>query len=236
MQAAGVPQILDFQTWFFLRWNENASTPDCGEDSGILGCGGALNMLWRRNITGDGDWQRWTFESCLMNNQSAIPAKAPECAARARIDATAPLAARGSDGEALLRESAEDRGGAGRFYALADCRREDGNPARLPEARLRCLRWTPRALRLSAVNAPRCGMTVPALRRGRRPETQDCGLGELADASPSFLSPRHGGLDTLGCWWYPHGQSSRRARAPTPGRVWATNPMLRHVDTRRRSA
>ena len=108
MQAAGVPQILDFQTWFFLRWNENASTPDCGEDSGILGCGGALNMLCARNITGDGDWQRWwTFESCLMNNQSAIPANAPECAARARIDATALAGCvAGPTGEALLRESA----------------------------------------------------------------------------------------------------------------------------------
>jgi hypothetical protein len=58
---------------------------DCGEDTAT--CAGALNMLCARNISGNGDYSRWWgFESCLMNNQSTIPANAghlpdPACVA-----------------------------------------------------------------------------------------------------------------------------------------------------------
>lgn len=103
MQASGVPEILDFETWFFLQWK--GKTPDCGEDTGRLGCGGALQMLCARNITSDYRW--WDFEACVMANQSAIPGNAPACAAAHGIDEVAlEKCAEGPTGEALLHESA----------------------------------------------------------------------------------------------------------------------------------
>lgn len=104
MQAPGVPDIIDFETWFFLQWR--GATPDCGEDAGRLGCGGALHMLCARNITGDAKvW--WPFEACVMANQTAIPGNAGECAAAHGVDAAALEAcAGGAAGDALLRESA----------------------------------------------------------------------------------------------------------------------------------
>ena len=83
MQAPGVPDIIDFETWFFLQWR--GATPDCGEDTGRLGCGGALHMLCARNVTtlppGPAAYaQWWGFEDCLMGNQTAIPGNAAHCA------------------------------------------------------------------------------------------------------------------------------------------------------------
>lgn len=107
MSKPDLVAIIDFQSWFAVKPGKTLPF-DCGEDTPT--CDGSLAMLCGRNITGNDDYAAWwSFEDCMMKNQSLIPGNTGACAKASGIsEEKLTVCTSGSLGKKLLQLS-EDK-------------------------------------------------------------------------------------------------------------------------------